>query len=149
MRPAQSCRPSDPLNEAARLMWELDCGAVPVVNEAGKLVGIITDRDICMAAYTRGQPLSALSVQSAMAADVATATPTDPLETIARLMRQRQIRRVPIVDHGHLVGMVSLADIARYLEVDAGFSAVLGVELAHTLAAVSEPGHRAAHAAAE
>lgn len=149
MHPAQTCRPSDSLNEAARLMWELDCGAVPVVNDAGSLVGIITDRDLCMAVYTRGQSLAAFSVESAMATDVATAAPTDPLETIARLMRQRQVRRIPIVEHGRLVGIVSLADIARHLESEDGFSAVLGLELSRTLASVSEPAHRVASAAAE
>jgi len=149
MRPVQTCRPSDTLNDAARLMWELDCGAVPVVNDAGSLVGILTDRDICMAVYTRGQSLSAYSVESAMATDVATATATEPLETITRLMRQRRVRRVPIVDHGRLVGIVSLADIARHLESDGGCSAVASLELARTLVAVSEPARGAASAAAE
>jgi len=149
MRPAQTCRPGDSLNEAARLMWELDCGAVPVVNDAGRLVGIITDRDICMAAYTRGKSLPAFSVESAMATEVATAALTDPLETITRLMRQRRVRRVPVVDRGRLVGIVSLADIARHFESEDGVSAVLGLELARTLAAVSEPAHGVASAAAE
>lgn len=149
MRPAQSCRPNDSLNDAARLMWDIDCGAVPVVNDAGSLVGIVTDRDICMAAYTRGQSLSASSVESAMATDVVTASPKDPLETIANLMRKHQIRRVPIVDNGRLVGILSLADIARYLQAEAGFSAVLCVELAHTLSAISEARHQATSAAAE
>jgi len=149
MRPAQTCRPSDTLNDAARLMWELDCGAVPVVNDAGSVVGMLTDRDICMAVYTRGQTLSAFSVESAMASDVATAAANDPLETITRLMRQRRVRRVPIVDDGRLVGIVSLADIARHLESDGGFSAVASLELARTLAAVSESARGAASAAAE
>ena len=149
MRSAQSCRPNDSLSDAARLMWELDCGAVPVVNDAGSVVGVITDRDICMAAYTRGQPLSASTVESAMATDVVTASPRAALETIASLMRNHQIRRVPIVDNGHLVGIISLADVARYLQAEAGFSAVLSVELAHTLSAICEPHHRETSAAAE
>lgn len=149
MRSAQACRPNDSLNEPARLMWDLDCEAVPVVTDSGELIGIVTDRDICMAAYTRGEPLSALSVASAMATDVAVASPRDSIEAIAQLMRQRQVRRVPIVDQGRLVGIVSLADLARHLDTQAGLSAVLGVELAHTLSAISEPRHDATSAAAE
>jgi predicted transcriptional regulator len=146
MKPARSCRSSDTLNEPARLMWEFDCGVVPVVNDAGGVVGIITDRDICMAVYTRGQPLSALKVESAMCKDVAVASPRDSLETITQLMRRRQIRRVPIVDGGRLAGIVALADITRHLQSEAGFSAMAGVELARTLAAISEcrPGISAA-----
>lgn len=148
MQHARACRPDDSLNEPARLMWDCDCGAVPVVDEAGMLVGIITDRDICMAAYTRGQPLSSLSVASVMAKNVAVASPRDSLESVAQLMRQRQVRRVPIVDEGRLVGVVSVADMIRHLE-GAGSSAVLGVELARTLSAISRPRPEASRAAAE
>lgn len=149
MRPARSCLPTDSLNEAARLMWEFDCGAVPVVDEAGTVVGIITDRDICMATYTRGQPLAGLSVASTMATDIAVASPRDSLETVAQLMRRRQVRRVPIVENGRLLGIVSVADIARHLEAESGASSVLGVELAHTLSAISSPHRETPSAAAE
>lgn len=137
MRPAHACRASDTLNEAARLMWEFDCGAVPVVNDEGRLVGIITDRDICMAAYTRGQTLSDSTVESVMATHVTVVAPKDTLEAIIVLMKQRQVRRIPVVDEGHLVGIVSLADIARHLETESG--PVLALDLARTLKAISEP----------
>jgi CBS domain-containing protein len=55
-RSVKSCRPGDSLNQAAQLMWENRCGAVPVVDAEFKPVGFLTDRDICMAAYTRGKP---------------------------------------------------------------------------------------------
>jgi signal-transduction protein with cAMP-binding, CBS, and nucleotidyltransferase domain len=139
MKPARSCQPSDTLNEAARLMWEFDCGAVPVVNHAGRLVGMITDRDICMAAYTTGQALAALSVESAMSSDVATAAPHDSVGSIASSMRLKQVRRIPVVDEGKLVGIVTLADIARHIETDAGVHTGAALDLAHTLAAISEP----------
>lgn len=149
MHEAKSCRPEDPLTEPARLMWELDCGAVPVVDEAGTLVGMITDRDICMAAYTRGQPLSALNVASTMSTNLAVASPQDSLESVAQLMRQRQIRRVPIIDDGRLVGIVSLADVARRLEAERSSTPLMSVELAHTVSAISSPHHEATSAAAE
>src|SRR5690606_4063455 len=104
MKPARACQPGDPLSEAARLMWELDCGAVPVVSSAGKLVGMITDRDICMAAYTRGQSLSAMNVESTMSSNLVTAAPGDSLAKVTSLMRERQVRRIPIVDDGKLAG---------------------------------------------
>lgn len=149
MKPARSCRPTDSLNEAARLMWECDCGAIPVQDDAGRLVGIVTDRDICMAAYTRGRPLGALTVESTMSGGVTSASPEDSLERIATLMRDKQVRRIPIVDEGGLVGMVSLADIAGYIESELGFSTAAGMGLAHTLAAISEPRPPAAPRAAE
>ena len=149
MRAARSCRSSDTVNEAARLMWELDCGAVPVTDPSGHVVGIVTDRDICMAIYTRGQPLTAPTVDSVMCKDVAVAFLNDSVENVASLMRQRQVRRVPVVDHGRLVGIISLADIAQHLQFNAGFSAVVSIELARTLAAISEPRRPASNAAAE
>ena len=55
-----TCSVSDMANEAARIMWDRDCGSVPVIDAAGHVVGIVTDRDICMAAYFQGRPLSAI-----------------------------------------------------------------------------------------
>lgn len=107
------CSPDDPLNAAARQMWEHDCGAVPVV-EAGKLVGMITDRDICMAAYTQGRPLTAIAIREVMARHVHSCRATDTLERAASLMADARVRRLPVVDaEHHLLGIVSLADIAR------------------------------------
>lgn len=147
MRPVRSCRVTDTLNDAARLMWECDCGAVPVVDDQERLAGIVTDRDLCMAAYTRGEPLRALSVESTMSRSVTSASPDASLESIASLMRQEQVRRVPIVENGRLVGIVTLADIARYIESELGFSTAAGMDLAHTLAAISEPRSTVARAA--
>jgi CBS domain-containing protein len=108
-----SCTPDEPLNAAARQMWEHDCGAVPIV-EAGKLVGIITDRDICMAAYTQGRLLRAIAIRDVMARHVHACDANDTLERAASLMAEAQVRRLPVVDAEHqLVGVVSMADIAR------------------------------------
>ena len=65
-RDVRTCRREDVLVEAARIMWENDCGSVPVVDAQRHVVGMITDRDICMAAYTRGQRLADMTVESAM-----------------------------------------------------------------------------------
>src|SRR5690606_7425650 len=107
MQSAKTCSPNDPLNQPARIMWEANCGVVPVVNEAQEVLGMLTDRDICMAAYTRGEPLSAISVQSAMSPQVACVSPKDSVQSVLRLMRERQIRRVPVVQDGRFVGIIA------------------------------------------
>ena len=76
----ETCHPWDSLNEAARLMWDGDFGWVPVVDQGERLVGVITDRDICMAAYTRGRPLRELPVAAAMCREVCCCGPDDSLE---------------------------------------------------------------------
>ncbi len=108
------CLPDDPLNVAARLMWEHDFGAVPVLSPEGQLCGIVTDRDICMAAYTKGLPLTAILIRDVMSRHVHACSPEDTLERAATLMADAQVRRLPVTDaEGRLVGVVALADIAR------------------------------------
>ena len=69
-QPAVTCSPRDTLHRAAGLMWEHDCGALPVVDDNGHIAGMITDRDICMAAYTQGRPLHAVPVNEIMSRTV-------------------------------------------------------------------------------
>jgi CBS domain-containing protein len=98
-------------------MWEQDCGCVPVVTPgdgAPTLVGMITDRDVCMAAYTQSRPLHASSVKSAMATRLCTCRPTDAIAVALTVMRRNQLHRIPVVDGGgHLLGILSLTDVAR------------------------------------
>jgi CBS domain-containing protein len=100
-------------NDAAQLMWDKDIGSVPVVDEGGKLIGIVTDRDIAMAAYLRGTTLWDIPLTSLMTRDVISARADDPIDDVLSLMSRRQVRRVPIVDdEGALVGIVSINDFA-------------------------------------
>lgn len=114
-----SCDESDRLTEAATIMWERDCGAAPVVARAeGRVIGMITDRDVCMAAYTTGRPLAELRVRDAMSPKLLTCTPGDSVEHAEAVMRRFQVRRLPVVDDaGNLAGILSLADIARAPEL--------------------------------
>lgn len=116
-RTVRTCAPGASLSTAARIMWEGDCGCVPVVEEdegGARVIGMITDRDICMAGYTQGRPLSAIRVDSAMARQVFSCRPTDSIAEALNMLRMHQVRRLPVVDNGdHLVGMLSLADAAR------------------------------------
>lgn len=112
-RDVKTCRPQDSLNQAAQMMWDERCGAVPVVDAQSKPIGFLTDRDICMAAYTQGKPLVALQVEGAMARKVVCCRAEDDLDSAAQLMRQNRTRRLPVVDReGVLVGLLSLDDLA-------------------------------------
>ena len=115
-RQVQSCHVGDSLAHAAELMWQHDCGAVPVCCGDGTphVVGVITDRDICMSALFSGRPLNDLRVNEAMSKSVTAVRPSDSLAQAERVMRDAHVRRLPVIDHdGGLIGMISLADLAR------------------------------------
>jgi len=142
--PAVTCLSSDSLDIPARLMWEYDCGAVPVVNDDGRLAGVVTDRDICMAAYTQGRPLHTIPVASAMAKHPVATHGNDTIEAAEVLMRDNQIRRVPVLDdNGRPVGVLSMNDLAR-LAVRAKRSEV-DRTVVQTLAATCQPRGHAIH----
>lgn len=136
-RRVRTCRSEDTLNVPAKLMWDHDFGCVPAVDSDGRVVGLITDRDICMAAYTTGRSLADLRVGEVMCTRLAHCQPTDSVEAAERLMREKQIRRVPVVEDNRLVGMLSLNDVAV-----AGMSgktrrdSVSAQEVGETLAAI-------------
>jgi CBS domain-containing protein len=136
--PVVTCPHSTTLDDAARLMWEHDCGIAPIVNDDGRLVGVVTDRDICMAGYTQGRPLREIPVTSAMASQVVAAHADDPVQSVEALMRDYRVRRIPILDsEGRPVGLVSMNDLARRA-AQARKSAV-DREVVATLAAVCQP----------
>ena len=115
-QPANTCGPQDSLEQAASLMWSNDCGCLPVTSGDGiqHLEGIITDRDICMAALFQGRPLRELKVAEVMAKVVLTCRSGDDIEEVERTMQAEQVRRLPVVDeHGAVIGVISMADLAR------------------------------------
>ena len=110
----KTCSANDDLSRAAQIMWENDCGVVPVVEADEDVVGMITDRDACMAAYTRGLPLNAIRVGDVMSRQVKSVRAEEDAGTATAAMRELRVRRVPVVDAlGRLVGIVSLGDLAR------------------------------------
>ncbi len=144
-REVKFCRENDNLNTAAKIMWDADVGCVPVLNADDELIGMLTDRDVCMATYTQGRLLADLPVSSHMAKQVYSCPPDASLEEAESMMRDRQIRRLPVVDHdGCMVGIISLNDIAR--EVGGPRrrrSDVTAEEVATTLSAICQPRHPA------
>jgi len=107
-----AARADTDLAHVARLMWDNDCGSVPVVDAEDKLVGILTDRDGFMHAGHQGRALRELRAGGCMAGDVLTCHPGDSLVQVARQMGARKVRRVPVTDDGgRLVGLVSVGDL--------------------------------------
>jgi CBS domain-containing protein len=107
-----TCQEGDSLERAAQLMWEGDVGALPVVDAGGQPIGMITDRDVCMAAYTQGCCLAGSPVSSAMSRQLYTCKPEDGIGLVEELMRRHRVRRIPVVGEGRLVGILSLNDLA-------------------------------------
>lgn len=113
-KPVHSCFAHDDLQRAAQLMWDCDCGIVPVVDPDQHVIGTVTDRDVCMAAYTRGRRLREMDVGSTMAKVVHAVRDDDPLEKVEAAMRCTHARRVPVLDgQRKLVGLLSIDDLAR------------------------------------
>lgn len=113
-RDVKTCRAKDELNRAAQLMWEGDCGVVPVVDHENRVIGMITDRDVCMSAYTKDARLRNLRVSDAMSKQVVFCAPDALIETAMTMMKESRVRRLPVVDNtGKLVGLLSLNDLAR------------------------------------
>jgi CBS domain-containing protein len=108
-----SCTLESPLTDAAKIMWEKDCGIVPVV-DGGRLAGIITDRDVAMAGLMTGLPLGLVQVGDVMTADAATCGPDEELTDAHARMRELQIRRLPVIDEDEaVVGMLTLNDLVN------------------------------------
>lgn len=112
-------RPGSTLGEAATLMKQEDCGSLPVLEE-GKLVGIVTDRDIVVRAIAGGKDPKSCTVAEIMSADPITVEPETTVDEAQRIMSERQVRRLPVVEDGRLVGIVVIGQIAQRDAEDVG-----------------------------
>ena len=92
---AAHCHPETDLASAAHLLWTRDCGVLPVIDDAWRVVGVVTDRDLLMCAYTTGRPLSELRVEDCMATEVRTCAPGDSLRSVLRVLGDARVRRLP------------------------------------------------------
>jgi CBS domain-containing protein len=109
-----ACCAGDTLERATQLMWDNDVGFLPVVDGSNRLIGVITDRDALMAAYTRGGALAEHLVGSTMARSPFTCTIHDEAKQIEHRMAAHRVRRLPVIDpSGKPVGVVTLSDLAR------------------------------------
>lgn len=130
------CTASDTVADVARIMRDRDCGVVPVVSDQQRrrLVGLVTDRDLAcrVLAERKGPETQVLEV---MSADPSCCALTDDVEDVERVMTERQVRRVPVIDaEGRCVGIVAQADLARRVGAQLGMR-----EVARVIERVSEP----------
>lgn len=108
-----SITPQESAALAARLLSRHDLGSLPVCRQDGTILGIVTDRDIVTRCVAAGEDPSRVPVQDIMSLQPITISPGDDVRSAARQMAVAQIRRLPVVEDGSLVGMVSLGDLAR------------------------------------
>ena len=109
----------EPVIAAARLLKRMNLGALPVTDRGGKLVGMLTDRDIVLRCGALGGDARTMTAGDVMTRGVVTATPDVKVDDAAKRMGRGQVRRLPVVENGKLVGMLSLADMARKCDMEA------------------------------
>lgn len=118
-RGVKSVRRDSPLREVAQLMKDEDCGVVPIVDERGTLVGLVTDRDLVIRAFTGAKSPDTLRAGDVMTDDVRAVTQDENVHSVIELMGRRQVRRVPVVDRDdRLLGIISMGDIANRADYD-------------------------------
>ena len=111
---------TESLADAAKLMWQNDCGVLPIIKDGRKVIGLITDRDVCMACAMRDRNPSTISVEEVMTGQVYAVNPEDNIDQALQVMQQHQIRRLPVIDpKGELQGILSMNDIVLHAKPDA------------------------------
>jgi CBS domain-containing protein len=112
-----TCRPDTTLESAAILMWDGDCGTVAVVDDESMVIGIITDRDICMAVALQHKPASEIQVQEVMSRHLFTCQPESDIMNALKIMSFQKVRRLPVTnDSGHVEGIISIEDLIARAE---------------------------------
>jgi CBS domain-containing protein len=111
-RDVRACEPNATVADAAKVMAQGDVGPVPIVQD-GRLVGIVTDRDIVVRVVAEGRDPNATTVKEIASTELVTVSPGDDLDEALNLLAARQVRRLPVVEGERLVGIVAQADIAR------------------------------------
>ncbi|MFN8062293.1 MAG: CBS domain-containing protein [Vicinamibacterales bacterium] len=110
-----SCSASANLAEVAQVMWEHDCGIVPIVNDRGEAVGVLTDRDVAIALGTRGKCAAEVRAGDVMSTPVVGCAPEDDIADVLATMQRHRIRRLPVLGIGGvLLGLASLNDIITH-----------------------------------
>jgi CBS domain-containing protein len=108
---------TDSLATAAKSMWQNDCGILPIMKNDGKVVGVITDRDVCMATAMRDRPQSGISAEEVMTGTVYSVIPDDDVHKALELMQEHKVRRLPVINaKGELKGMLSMNDLVLKAE---------------------------------
>jgi CBS domain-containing protein len=118
-RNVKAARPTDPVTHVAQIMVDEDCGIVPICEDNGRLLGVITDRDIVCRLIARGVDMREARARDVMTDEVECVTEDETLSSVLRLMSEHQVRRIPVVARGdRLLGIIAMADLAREADVD-------------------------------
>ena len=114
-KPVQTCGPDTNIGSVVETMWTHNCGIVPVVNERGEAIGVVTDRDVCIALGTRDVQASELVARNVMTQPVVGCAPADDCVAALLTMEEHHVRRLPVLGSGGvLLGIVSIDDIVRW-----------------------------------
>lgn len=127
-----TCRADADARTALQLLWKHDVGLLPVV-DGTDVVGVVTDRDIAMACCMKNERPSDVKVDAITSHRLFSVTPDDTIERAEQVMQDHQVRRVPVIEEGRLVGMVTLADLAHEKRE------VPPADVARTLGVITEP----------
>jgi len=130
---------TESLADAAQIMWENDFGVLPIIKDGRKVIGMITDRDICMAVAMRDRNPSSVSVEEVMSGEVYSVNPEDELDKALQAMQEHKIRRLPVVNvEGELEGILSLNDLVLHAKADEGEDTIDYGEVVKTYRAICE-----------
>lgn len=133
----QTCGPDTNLAAAAMLMWDGDCGTLPVVADGGRIVGMVTDRDICIAAATKHRDASDISVGEVITGKVFSCVPEADVREALKIMQEEKVRRLPVIDErGSLKGILSMNDVVLKAEETGKDSAISYADVVDTFKSI-------------
>jgi CBS domain-containing protein len=135
--PVHSCSSKDTADRAANLMWEHDVGSIPVIDSEAGLLGVVTDRDLVMAVHLQNRHLSEIPVTAVMGPQPFVCSPEDSIGRAEQIMSAHQVHRLPVVEDGLVVGMLSTNDLVR--AASAGWRQYKSAGIVQTLAAIAAP----------
>jgi CBS-domain-containing membrane protein len=130
---------TESLADAAKLMWQNDCGILPVIKDGLKVVGMVTDRDICMGTAMKDSNPSGISVEEVMTGKVYAATPDEDVEQALQTMKEHKVRRLPVVNpEGELAGILSMNDIVLKAKGSNGKAQINYADVVETYQAICQ-----------
>ena len=139
---------TESLADAAQIMWENDCGVLPIIKDGRKVIGMITDRDICMAVAMRDKNPSSVSVEEVMSGEVYSVNAEDEIDEALQAMQEHKIRRLPVVNvEGELEGILSMNDVVLHAIADESEDTIDYGEVIETYHAICEHPKRIAASA--
>jgi CBS domain-containing protein len=138
---ARFCRLRDTLAHVVNAMWEGDCGLLPIVDKADRVAGVITDRDVALAAWRKDRAPADIRVDELPFATLHACAPTDEVDDAIRIMQQARVRRLPVIDENErLVGIISMNDLAFHArEATERKDGLTADKVVNTLKAICSP----------